>query len=198
MEVVDFVKRNAPSFMASLVISFPACLWFVNQFVYTPKVEAIQTIKDDLQTRYDKLEAKNTANEAKSENLGDKKDTLTSNLHKSNSELIVNNYNLQNLTNKINELNNDKNILNSKLVQVYAEKSRLDSQLKDFQENRQLLDKIANLEEKKVKARNGDGVKTVFENRTLQEIRADNEVNAREIQAQILSLQDKLKVACKN
>jgi hypothetical protein len=198
MDVVDFVKRNAPSFMASMVISFPACLWFVNQFVYTPKVEAIEIVKNDLQTRFDNLEAKNTASEQKFQNLGDKKDTLTSNLHKSNSELIVNHYNLQNLTNKINELNNDKNILNSKLVQVYAEKNRLDSQLKDFQENRQLLDKIANLEEKKVKARNGDGVKTVFGNRTVQEIRADNEVNAREIQAQILSLQDKLKVACKN
>lgn len=192
MDVVDFVKRNAPSFMASMVISFPACLWFVNQFVYTPKVEALEIINKDLQTRNNELKDEKDASKKESQDLGDKKDSLTTNLHKSNSELTVNNYNLQNLSNKINDLNNDKNILNLKLDQAYADNRKLLAHLKNYQENADILQKISNLELKKQNARNGHG-RSVFDNKTDQEIRADNEVIAKEYQQQILNLQDKLK-----
>lgn len=192
MDVVDFVKRNAPSFMASMVISFPACLWFVNQFVYTPKVEALEIINKDLHTRNNELKDEKDASKKESQDLGDKKDSLTTNLHKSNSELTVNNYNLQNLTNKINDLNNDKNILNLKLDQAYADNRKLLAHLKNYQENADILQKISNLELKKQNARNGHG-RSVFDNKTDQEIRADNEVIAKEYQQQILNLQDKLK-----
>ncbi|WP_445536312.1 hypothetical protein [Acinetobacter sp. G18] len=192
MDVVDFVKRNAPSFMASMVISFPACLWFVNQFVYTPKVEALEIINKDLQTRNNELKDEKDASKKESQDLGDKKDTLSTNLHKSNSELTVNHYNVQNLNNKIKELNNEKDTLNLKLDQAYADNQKLLAHLKNYQENADILQKISNLELKKQNARNGHA-RSVFDNKTDQEIRADNEVIAKEYQQQILNLQDKLK-----
>ncbi|MCU7697625.1 hypothetical protein OD757_10365 [Acinetobacter sp. AYS6] len=192
MEIFELVKKNLSAFIASFAVSFPACLFLVNQYVSAPQVESLKLANASLQTSYNLLQKDYEDKKSESKSLDETKDILTTNLNKSNSELTVNHYNVQNLNNKIQELNNEKDTLNLKLDQAYADNRKLLVHLKNYQENADILQKISNLELKKQNARNGHS-RSVFDNKTDQEIRADNEVIAKEYQQQILNLQDKLK-----
>ncbi|MDC5675750.1 hypothetical protein OFM77_18270, partial [Acinetobacter baumannii] len=165
---------------------------FFNQYVCAPQVEALKVANLSLQTTNNQLQKNYEDKNSESKSLDETKDKLTTNLNKSNSELIVNQYNVQSLNNKINQLNNEKEILNAQLNQAYAENRKLQAQLRNYQDNAEILQKISNLELKKQNARNVHA-RSVFDNKTDQEIRADNEIIAKEYQEQILSLQDKLK-----
>ncbi|MDC5345578.1 hypothetical protein NRA48_17765, partial [Acinetobacter baumannii] len=188
----ELVKKHLSAFIAAFAICLSGCTIFFNQYVCAPQVEALKVANLSLQTTNNQLQKNYEDKNSESKSLDETKDKLTTNLNKSNSELIVNQYNVQSLNNKINQLNNEKEILNAQLNQAYAENRKLQAQLRNYQDNAEILQKISNLELKKQNARNVHA-RSVFDNKTDQEIRADNEIIAKEYQEQILSLQDKLK-----
>lgn len=192
MDFFNFLKSNTPAFLASLAISFPASMLFVSQYYCAPQVDALKQANTSLQSSYDRLDKSYQEKKADFDRLDSSTGVLSTNLNKSNSELIVNDNNVRNLTIKINELNNEKEVLTSRLNQSINYNNSLNNQINNYKENDKILLKINKLEAEKKNLRDTTLI-SAFDNKTDRERRDENDKIAKELHEQILDLQSKLK-----
>lgn len=192
MEFFNFLKKNTPAFLASLAVSFPASMLFVNQYYYGPQVDVLKQANMSLQTSYDRLDKSYQEKKADFDRLDTSNQVLSTHLNKSNSELIVNDNNVRSLNTKISELSSEKEILTSRLNQTISYNNLLINQINNYKENDRIFLKISKLEAEKRNLRDTTLI-SAFDNKTDRERRDENDKIAKELHEQILDLQSKLK-----